>query len=98
YYALSPYLLSVLGCSLINHTLLQLFYRSTIPLSLMTLEYTMIEPCRTLLKFFEKFHHTVVQISFLGGRLKRSSHVTSKENIFPSKTLSKFHMTLKNVL
>ena len=35
----------------------------------MTLEYTMIEPCRTLLKFFEKFHRTVVQISFLGDHV-----------------------------
>ena len=35
----------------------------------MILEYTMIEPCRTLLKFFEKFHRTVIQISFLGDHM-----------------------------
>jgi len=36
----------------------------------MALEYTMIEPCRTLLKFFEKFHRTVVQISFLDDHVQ----------------------------
>ena len=35
----------------------------------MILEYIMIEPCHTFLKFFEKFHRTVVQISFLGDHV-----------------------------